>query len=203
MREFVFFSRTARTSGNFQDLMEAGRMDIACHVVINSFFISNKMRDDVKLHMVFYGPPTPPRHLEMFPGKVIPETGKQAGKNQLDISKKDVANVIKKMLFKYKEGRKTEVWNGFEIEKKNLTEVIEQLKQEGKTIYLLDPDGEEIEKANIEKNPVFILGDHKGIPEKELKRLKQTCVPVSLGKVVYFASQTITIVNHELDKRGI
>ncbi|MEM4230604.1 MAG: tRNA (pseudouridine(54)-N(1))-methyltransferase TrmY [Candidatus Pacearchaeota archaeon] len=203
MREFLFFSRTARTSGNFRDLMEAGRMDIACHVVINSFFISNKMRDDVKLHLVFYGPPTPPRHLEMFPGKIIPETGKQAGKQQLDISKKDVANVIRKMLFKYREGKKTEVWNGFEIEKKNLTEVVEQLKKEGKTIYLLDPNGEEIEKVKIEKNSVFILGDHKGIPVKELKRLKEMCVPVSLGKVVYFASQAVTIVNYELDKRGI
>jgi len=106
MREFVFFSRTARTSGNFKDLMEAGRMDIACHVIINSFFISNKMRDDVKLHMVFYGPPTPPRHLEMFPGKVVPETGKEAGKNQLDISKKDVANVIKKCFLNIMRGRK-------------------------------------------------------------------------------------------------
>jgi len=203
MREFVFFSRTARTSGNFKDLMEAGRMDIACHVIINSFFISNKMRDDVKLHMVFYGPPTPPRHLEMFPGKVVPETGKEAGKNQLDISKKDVANVIKKMLFKYHEGQKTEVWQGFDIEKKNLPQVIEQMKKEGKTIYLLDPHGEEIGTIKIDKNPVFILGDHKGIPGKELKRLKEICVPVSLGKVVYFASQSITIVNHELDKRGI
>jgi len=77
------------------------------------------------------------------------------------------------------------------------------MKKEGKTIYLLDPHGEEIGTIKIDKNPVFILGDHKGIPGKELKRLKEICVPVSLGKVVYFASQSITIVNHELDKRGI
>lgn len=203
MREFIFFSRTARTSGNFQDLMEAGRIDIACHVIINSFFISNNMRKDTKLHMVFYGPPTPPRHLEMFPGKVLPETGKEAGKQQLDISKKDVSNVIKKMLFKYKEGRKTEVWPGFDIERKNLTEVIEEIKGQGKTIYLLDRDGEEISKAKIEDNPVFLLGDHKGFPEKELKRLKQTCIPISLGRTVYFTSQSVTIVNYELDKRGL
>lgn len=122
MREFIYYSGKARTSGNFDDLMKAGRMDIVCHAVINAFFISNHIREDVKLHLIFYGPPTPPRHLEMWPGKVnmIPETGKEAGKEQLDISKKDIAGLIKKMLFKYKEGRKVEVWPGFYVEKKEL-----------------------------------------------------------------------------------
>jgi len=203
MREFVYYSGTARTAGNFNDLMEAGRMDIVCHVIVNSFFVSHKMRDDTRLHLVFYGHPTPPRHLEMFPGKVIPETGKEAGKNQVDISKKDLANLIKKMLFKYREGEKTEVWKGFFIEKKNLNQVLDELEEQGKTLYLLDSDGEDLSKVEIDKNPVFILGDHQGFPAKELKRLKKRCKTVSLGKTVYFASQVVTIVNHELDKKGI
>jgi len=203
MREFVYFSGSARTSGNFDDLMEAGRMDIVCHIIVNSFFVSHKMRDDTKLHLVFYGPPTPPRHLEMFPGKAIPETGKEAGKDQVDISKKDMANLIKKMLFKYKEGEKTEVWKGFFVERKNLNEVLSELEEQGKTLYLLDADGEDLNEAEIDKNPVFILGDHKGFPDKELKRLKKRCKTISLGKTVYFASQVVTIVNHELDRRRI
>lgn len=201
MREFIYYSGKARTSGNFDDLMKAGRIDIALHVIINAFFISEKMRDDVKLHLVFYGPPTPPRHLEMFPGKVIPETGVEAGKEQLDISKKDMANLIKKMLYKYKEGRKTEVWNGFYIEKKSLFQVISELKEQGKTVYVLDKSGEDIEDVKIEENPVFVLGDNEGFPNKELKRLKKDCIPINVGKKVYFASQIVTIVNHELDRR--
>jgi len=205
MREFIYFSSKARTSGNFDDLMKAGRMDIALHVVINAFFLSHKLREDTKLHLVFYGPPNPPMHLELFPGKKdektsIPETGKQAGDDKPDISKKDVGGLIKKMLFKFREGKKTRVWDGFYIEKKPLFKVIEELKQEGKTIYLLDERGENIRNIKIE-NPVFVLGDNEGFPNKELKRLKKICTPVSVGKKIYFASQIVTIVNHELDER--
>ena len=57
MRHFVYFSNEAATSGNFNtdDLMKAGRMDIAVHFVINTFFLSHSLRDDVVLHLVFYG----------------------------------------------------------------------------------------------------------------------------------------------------
>ena len=65
MRHFVYFSRNARTSGNFKDLMKAGRMDIVLHVIINAFFLSHKKREDVKIHLVFYGAPDPPKHIEM------------------------------------------------------------------------------------------------------------------------------------------
>ncbi|MHA1869020.1 MAG: hypothetical protein ACTSXD_13335, partial [Candidatus Heimdallarchaeaceae archaeon] len=38
MREFIYFSSKAHTSGNFdsENLMKAGRMDIVCHVVVNA-----------------------------------------------------------------------------------------------------------------------------------------------------------------------
>lgn len=201
MREFIYFSRSARTSGNFSDLMAAGRMDIVCHIVINSFFLSHKMRDDVKLHLVFYGQPDPPKHIEMFPGKVIPETGRQAGSNQVDISKKDIGGLIKKMLYKYKPGKKTEVWPGFCIEKKNLYEVIDELQEQGKEVYILDDNGEDIENVQISDNSAFVLGDHEGIPVKELKKLKKSFKLVSIGKKIYFASHVVTILNYLLDKK--
>jgi len=104
MREFIYYSKNAVTSGSFikEDLMKAGRMDIACQMVIMSFFVSKHMRDDVKLHFVFDGPPDAPKHLELFPGS--PELGDI--KDRIDISKKDIAGLIKRMLYKYKkEGR--------------------------------------------------------------------------------------------------
>ena len=63
MRTFVYFSAGARTSGNWDDLMKAGRMDIVCNAIIHSFFISHAIREDVILHLIFYGQPTPPRHI--------------------------------------------------------------------------------------------------------------------------------------------
>src|SRR3989344_2947045 len=100
MKHFVYFSKSAVTSGKALsdgNLMKAGRMDIAIHSIIAGLFLSHDFRKDVKMHLVFYGMPDPPKHIEM---QVVPE---------LNISKKDVAGLIKKILYKYREGKKTEV----------------------------------------------------------------------------------------------
>lgn len=193
MREFVYFSQNARTSGNFNEneLMKAGRMDVAIHSFIQGVFLSHGFRKDTKFHFIFYGQPDPPKHIEI---QVVDE---------LEISKKDVGNLIKKILYKYKEGKKIEVLPGCWIEKKGFLKVIEELAKEGKEIFVLDKKGEDIRKAKIKDNCVFILGDHEGLPKKEIKRLKSFSHPVSVGDKIYFASQTIAVVNNELDYRNI
>jgi tRNA (pseudouridine54-N1)-methyltransferase len=205
MREFVYFSQSAKTSGNFDvnKLMEAGRMDIAIHSFIQGVFLSHALRDDVVFHFVFYGMPDPPKHIEIKARtkKGIPETGQEAG--SIDISKKDIGNLIKKILYKYKEGKKTEVFPGCFIEKKSFLKVVEELEKQGKEIFVLDREGEDIRKAKIGKNCVFILGDHKGLPKKELKRVKKIATAISIGRKTYFASQSVAVVNNELDYRGI
>ena len=171
--------------------MKAGRMDIAIHSFIQGVFLSHNFRKDVKFHFVFYGQPDPPRHIEI------------QIKDETEISKKDVGNLIKKILYKYQEGKKTEVFPGCFIEKKSFLKVIEELIKEKNEIFILDKKGEDIRKAKIPKDCVFILGDHEGLPKKELKRLKDYCKSVSIGNLMYFASQTIAVVNNELDYRGI
>ena len=194
MREFVFFSSKAHTSGNFHDLMEAGRMDIVCHTIIAAFFLSHDMRQDMKLHLIFAGPPDPCKHL-IF--KYNPE---------MPLSKKDVAGLIKRMLFKYKPGKLAEVFPGCEIEKKSLQELIKDLEKENKTIYLLDGKGEDIRELskNQLEQAVFILGDHEGLKKGELKFMKRREIEkVSIGPRTLFASQTIVILNNELDRKGV
>jgi len=176
--------------------MRSGRLDIAIHSVIASFFLSHKMRTDVKLHLVFAGAPDPTKYLELKP-----VTEGKTGEDKIYLSKKNISDVIKKMLYKYKEGEKKEVFPGYWIEKKGFLEIIKEIKEQGKPIYILDPKGEDIRNIKIEDNPVFILGDHRGLPAKELKRLKDLCTPVTIGKRTYFASQTIAIVNNEIDRR--
>src|SRR3989344_5513611 len=198
MREIIYYSRTAPTAGSYikEDLQESGRIDIAVHTVIAAFFLSHKIRTDVKLHMIFAGPPDPQKHLELKP-----VTEGKTGIDKIYLAKKDVSGVLKKMLYKYREGEKREVFPGFWIEKKGFLEVVKELVEEGRNLYILDPKGEDIRTAEIKENPIFILGDHKGLPAKELKRLKKICNPVTLGKKTYFASQVVAIVNNELDRR--
>ncbi len=193
MRHFVYFSKKGPTSGNFDlnNLMKAGRIDIAIHSLIQGIFLSNDFREDVKFHFVFYGMPDPPKHIEI------------SVTDSLDISKKDVGNLIKKILYKYKEGKKTEVLPKCFIEKKSFLNVVEELAEQGKKIFVLDKKGEDIRKIEIPKNPIFVLGDHEGLPKKELKRLKQIAILISVGPKTYFSSQVVTILNNELDRREI
>jgi tRNA (pseudouridine54-N1)-methyltransferase len=192
MRHFIYFSSKAATSGKALsgDLMKAGRIDIALHVIISSFFLSNSFREDVKLHLIFYGPPDPPKHIEMQ----ITE--------DLEISKKDLGNLIKKLLYKYQKGKKTEIFPKCFIEKKSFLKVIEELEKENE-IFILDKKGEDIRRIDIPKNCVFIIGDHEGLPKKEIRRLRKTIKTISIGPKVYFASQTVSIINNELDRRSI
>jgi len=191
MRSFIYFSRDAATTGNFKDLMKAGRMDIAIHTIIAALFLSHDFRKDTETHLVFYGQPDPPKHIEI------------QVKEGLDISKKDVGTLIKKILYKYREGKKTEVFPGCFVEKKSFLNVINELVDYGKEVFILDKQGEDIRKVDIPDDCVFIVGDHEGLPNKELRRLKQIAKKVSIGPKMYFASQTIAIVNNELDRRGI
>lgn len=187
MREFVYYSTKARTSGNFgDDLMKAGRMDIVCNVIIQAFFISNQMREDIHLHLIFDGPPNPPMHLEFISNKDMP------------ISKKDVAGLIKRMLYKCNDKNKTQVFPGCFIEKKSFTRLLKELEDKEKKIYVLDSKGENLRDVKDLQNCVFVIGDHEGLPKKEIKRFKNR---ISIGKKVYFASQIFIIINNELDLR--
>jgi tRNA (pseudouridine54-N1)-methyltransferase len=200
MREFIYYSENAVTSGNLlkDDLMKSGRIDIACQILIQSFFISHDTRKNVKLHLIFNGPSDPPKHLEIFPGRNL-----ETAEEKIDISKKDVAGLFKKMLYKYKKGVKTEISPGYEIEKKSLSQTVFELAKE-KEIFILDKDGEDIRQIEIPKESVFIIGDQEGLPKGELKELKKKGViikKISVGPYMLFASQTMTIIQNELDRR--
>jgi len=208
MKHFIYFSSKATTSGKALsgknvNLMKAGRIDIAIHSLIQGLFLSHNVREDIKFHFVFYGMPDPPKHIEIQVKKEegMPETGKKVG--SLDISKKDVGTLLKKTLYKYRPGEKREVFPGVFIEKKSFVKVIEELINDGSEVFILDKKGEDIRKIEIKDNCVFILGDQEGLPKKELKRFNKIVKRVSIGPKMYFASQTIAIVNNELDRRNL
>lgn len=194
-REIVYVSRKARTSGNFTDLAEAGRMDIAIHTIIQSFFLSRARRDDVIVHLFFSGPPNPPQHLEI---RAHAEDGTLS-----PISKKDVAGLIKRMLYKGKNDRRVEAAPGCFITKEGILKYLAARIEEGRNVYVLHEKGEDIRTVKIDENPIFVLGDQEGIPFKELRRIRKSTVPVAVGPRSYFASQVVAIVQNELDRRGL
>src|SRR3989344_681296 len=198
MRTFIYYSSKAPTSGNLikkDDLMSSGRLDIAIHSVIAAFFLSHDIRRDVSLHLVFDGPSDPTKHL-LF----APNFEGKTGEDKVYLNKRDISSIIKKMLYSYKEKENREVFPGYFIEKKPLVSVIKDLLSKGSTLYILDPKGEDIRDIEIEENPIFLVGDHEGLPkmQKELKRYKSQIKKVSIGPRTYFASQTLIVINNEL-----
>jgi len=150
------------------------------------------MRDDVKLHLIFDGPPHAPKHLVLESNKEMP------------ISKKNVAGLIKRMLYKSpdKEGL-LEIFPGASIEKKGFEKLVKELDVDGKDVLLLDGKGKDIRettlKLNEKENNVFIIGDHEGFPADKRKFLKKID-KVSVGPKVLFASQVMTILHNEMDR---
>src|SRR3989338_2461310 len=131
MKHLIYFSNSAATSGKALaqgDLMQAGRMDIAIHSFIQGVFLSHDFRKDVKFHFIFYGMPDPPKHIEI---QVTDE---------LEISKKDIRNLIKKILYKYKPGEKNEPLPGCFIEKKSFLKVVDELAKKGNEKIIANSD---------------------------------------------------------------
>ena len=199
MREFVYYSKNAVTSSRLikDDLMKSGRMDIICGIIKNSFFYSHNVRENVKLHLIFDGAPDCPKHIEIFPHKLPIKS-----KNNIDMSDKDIADLIGKILNDYSKGQKKEVLPNIFIEKKSLRDLIKELEDNQKEIILLDRKGEFIRKAKISNDSVFLFGDQDGFPKYELKYLRQKKIRrINLGPKMYFAIQSLIILQNELDFR--
>ena len=192
MREFIYYSKSAVTSGNYigEDLMKAGRIDIECNVIISTFFLSHDIRKDVKLHLIFDGPPTPPVHILLEYDKEMP------------ISKKDVAGLLKRALFKVpkEKGKIVEAFPGGFVEKKSFEALVNELNEKGQNIFLLDEDGGDIRKMKFKGNEIFILGDQDGFPSEKRHLLKRID-KISVSPKILFASQVLTIVQNEIDRQ--
>mgnify|MGYP002640857135 CR=1 FL=1 len=119
----------------------------------------------------------------------------------MPISKKNVAGLIKRLLYKAKdeEGLR-EIMPGCSIEKKSFEKLVKELDKEGKNVLLLDGKGEDVREVDLEK-AVFIIGDHEGFPGSMKKFLKKID-KVSVGPRTLFASQVVTVLHNEIDRKS-
>ena len=84
--------------------------------------------------------------------------------------------------------------------KKSFEHVVKELDKEGKDVLLLDGKGLDIREADLDKKPVFIIGDHEGFPSDKKKFLKKID-KIKVGPRVLFASQVITVLHNEMDRK--
>ena len=183
--EFILYSRLGRTDSNWTNLHDAGRLDIVYECAVASLFLSHAIRKNVTFHTILNGPPTPPLHLKidgstLHDVRTDQETWKQ---------------ILKKLLT-------GKPHPGITTHKTSFEALIKAKANEAK-IYVLEERGKPISEIAISDKPVFVLGDHVGLPKKAEGFALRFGEKISLGKQPYLAASCITILNYLLDKSTI
>ncbi len=191
MREFILLMDQARTDHDFsiKNLSANGRMDIACRFINSTLFNSYKMRDDVKTRLLLRGPPRKSLSLELD------------GRNLqgLHPGERSIAGYLKKNLKSF-EDRKTAANVGVRIEKENLEDVLD--RSNGKPVVLHE-EGRDISDVELPEHCVFVIGDHKGVSEEDMEKLREyNTVITSLGCESYQAQQVSSFLNIYMDRNG-
>jgi len=183
MREFLLYSRMGKTEANWRSLHDAGRLDIVYECIVASLFLSHGLRRDVNFIAALNGPPSPPLQLRI--------DGAQLFDVRTDA---DTWNAILKKVLggKFHPGITT-TKTSFEATLKE--------KAETNSIYVLEEGGTGIAEAHICEEPLFVLGDHVGLPKKAEIYALRFGEKISLGKQPYLAASCITVINYLLDKQ--
>jgi tRNA (pseudouridine54-N1)-methyltransferase len=180
MREFVVYSRTGKTSSNFRTLREGGRLDLVYQCILMALFRSHGIRKDVVFHGILNGAPKPPLEL------VVDGATLRNVRTDEDTWEGIIHNVLSG-------GSHPGVY----VKKNSL----QQLIKDKKDVFVLEESGDDIKTVDLGFNPVFVLGDHVGLPRNEEKFVLRYAKKVSLGKTAYLAASCVSIINYILDLR--
>jgi tRNA (pseudouridine54-N1)-methyltransferase len=180
MREFVIYSRTGKTSSNFRNLREGGRLDVVHQCILMALFRSHGIRKDVVFHAILNGSPKPPLEL-IVDGATL---------RNVRTDENTWEGIIRNVLSGANHP-------GICIRKNSL----QQLIKDKKNVFVLEESGEDIKTIDLGNNPIFVLGDHVGLPRKEEQFVLRYAKKVSLGKTAYLAAACVSNINYILDLR--
>jgi tRNA (pseudouridine54-N1)-methyltransferase len=164
-------------------LHDAGRLDIVYECIVTSLFLSHGLRRNVTFNAVLNGPPNPPMHLQI--------NGAELYDVRTDIE--TWHSILKKTL-----NGKTHP--GITTSKTSF-EALLKAKAETTSVYVLEEGGKNVADIELAENPLFVLGDHVGLPKKAETFALRFGEKISLGKQPYLAASCITVLNYLLDQK--
>lgn len=183
IREFILYSRKGRTDSNFKTLRGAGRLDIVHECVLASLFLSHGLRRNVVFHALLYGRPSPPIHVEIN-GSMLQDV-RTNQERWREIFQRILSNKAHPGIYVNKLG----------------FEALLRTKVKKGPIYVLEEGGKDVFTVDIKSNPIFVLGDHVGLPKKVERFALRYGEKLSLGKQPYLSASCITILNYILDRK--
>ncbi|WP_297465413.1 tRNA (pseudouridine(54)-N(1))-methyltransferase TrmY [Thermococcus sp.] len=200
MRTFIIKSNEGRTKADFslRDLPgTSGRIDVLCRVLNAAFLLSHGFRKNVRVWLILYGPPNPPKALR-FEGPEL--------RVRLNPDERSTAKLIMRALElgeKLREpGKELEVYPGLYVSNRTFEDVL-RLTLKNSTLYYLHEAGEPLEDVRFSGNVAFVLGDHRGLGREDEALLDGVAERVSVGRRSYLASHVVACVNIHLDSLGI
>jgi len=185
VREFILYSRKGQTNAGFSSLHDAGRLDVVHECIVASLFLSHGLRRNVVFDVILNGPPTPPVHLRLD-GQTLYDVRTDAGTWD---------GILRKVL-------SSKVHSGISLQKTSFEAVLKE-RSKDHSVYVLEEGGKNIEDFDLEASPVFVLGDHIGLPKTVESFALRYGEKISLGKQAYLAASCLTILNFVMDRRNL
>jgi tRNA (pseudouridine54-N1)-methyltransferase len=195
MRRFVVMGHRAITSADFKldDLCgSTGRLDILLRCVNSAFFLSHGIRKDVEIVLMLLGEPNPPKTIRIDGSEV----------KYLNPDERSTAALIRNALLQRGEGER-KCSPGIYVSERDYREVLSNISKESKMHYLKE-DGEDIRGTQFGPDSTFVLGDDQDLTDTE-EEILMDYEPrrLSLGPISYHADHCVTLVNNELDRKGL
>jgi tRNA (pseudouridine54-N1)-methyltransferase len=81
-------------------------------------------------------------------------------------------------------------------------EALLKAKAETSSVYVLEEGGKDVATIELSQNPIFVLGDHVGLPRKVENFALRFGEKISLGNQPYLAASCITVLNYLLDRQN-
>ena len=162
-------------------------MDLVARCICNALWLSHALRRDSCIHIVAYGSPNPPVVISFY-GETL---------RGVSPDERNIAAWIKNALAMKRKNP------GITVRAISFQQLIEELASEGAFFYVLHEKGRDISTMELNKDSIFVLGDHLGLPRNEEKFVERFAhEKISLGTSSYLASQCITVLHYELDRRS-
>jgi tRNA (pseudouridine54-N1)-methyltransferase len=195
VRRYIVIGHRATTSGSFKldDLCGGtGRLDVLLRCINSAFFLSHTIRRDVEVFLVLLGQPSPPKTLRLVGNEL----------KYLNPDERSTGALVRNALMqKITEEEKTSP--GIYVSNRSHKELFSNLSKDTEVVYLKE-DGADIRTVDLSGDVTFVLGDDQDLtPEEEETLMEYRPKKVRLGPISYHADHCITVVNNELDRRGL
>jgi tRNA (pseudouridine54-N1)-methyltransferase len=196
MRTFIIRARKGTTRWERVKSSIGGRehLEVVAHAIMNAFFVSNGFRDNVEIYIVLDSSEDFPRTIKLSSDDGLSITGfhEEAALDLIEKALKDSQGLQKDETRVIAPGIQI---SGFGFEK-----LVRQLL-ETRSVYLLQPKGDDIRTTTPLVDPVFILSDHLAMPKNSVNGLKRHGLKtISFGKKMLFASQCVVLLHYEMDR---